>query len=278
MLTPCPRGWVAQPDADGVVTCAPWPDAVDPPACADGEAWFPGGGGCTPLGPACPAGDFAADLPATGVLYVATSAAPGGDGSRGAPFGTIADALRAATPGTVVAVGKGTWDEAITVPAGVTLEGACVAETRIAPTSTTSSAAGAVVAGNGDVVRNITISGSRPGFVIEGVSAQVRDVVVDGTTVGVAAISGATLDAGGLVVRNIAGHGIELQWFPCDAASVRRSRCGGGGRVGGLLDGERRGFGGRPRLAERRRNGGRRVPDPKREHARCGTDGDRGGA
>ncbi len=165
--------------------------------------WLPGDTACERLGPACPAGEFATDLPSSGVLYVSASAAAGGDGSMAAPFATITDALAAASSGTIVAVGKGTWDEAVTVPAGVTLEGACVAGTHIAPSSTASGVTGAVASGGvGIAVKDVTISGALPGLRITHAGAQVRDVAVVGaTSVGLDVMGDGVLDADGVLVR-----------------------------------------------------------------------------
>ncbi len=203
VLTPCPTGWIARTDRDGPTTCAPWPDAADTHACADDEVWLPGSSGCERLGPACPAGEFATDLPSSGVVYVSASAAPGGDGSLSAPFATIADALAAAASGTTVAVGKGTYDEAVMVPAGVTLEGACVAGTHIAPSSAPSGVLGAVTtSGAGAVVKDLTVSGVLIGLVVSAGDAQVRDLAIVGATgVGIGAVMDTMLDVDGLLVR-----------------------------------------------------------------------------
>jgi len=44
----------------------------------------------------------------------------------------LPDALAAASSGTTVALGKGTYDDAVELPTGVTIHGTCVAETVVA--------------------------------------------------------------------------------------------------------------------------------------------------
>jgi len=123
VLEPCRPGWRAIPSSDGPTVCDPWP-ASGQATCSPGEAHFAGEPGCRPIGSACPAGDWPTDLPATGVLYVRAGAPAGGSGTMTAPFATIADGVAAATAGTLVGAAAGTYDEAITLPAGLSLRGA----------------------------------------------------------------------------------------------------------------------------------------------------------
>ena len=61
--------------------------------------------------PTCaPPATFADGLTPTRVLHVAANAAPGGDGSSGAPFQNIEQAAAAATPGTAIRLGPGTHE------------------------------------------------------------------------------------------------------------------------------------------------------------------------
>ncbi|MBL8949464.1 MAG: DUF1565 domain-containing protein [Myxococcaceae bacterium] len=203
-LTPCSTGWAERAEAvpTGPKTCDPWPSG-SAATCAAGEAHFPGEAGCVRLGPACPSGDQPEGLPATGVRYVRAGAL-GGTGTSASPFGTITAALTGAPAGTIVAIGKGTYDEAVRVPAQVTLWGACAAETVISP-STPDVIIGAVVAlGPGVEVKNLTLSGARPGVVVGvgGASANVEDVaMVNVTGYGIVAAGAATVTARNLTVR-----------------------------------------------------------------------------
>ncbi|MCZ7686077.1 MAG: DUF1565 domain-containing protein [Sandaracinaceae bacterium] len=124
-------------------------------SCAGGEAHFQGEAGCAPLG-ACPAGEWADGLGGD-VLFVRAGAS-GGDGSRASPFGTIAAALAAARAGTIVALSKGSFDEAVVLSSGVSLRGACAAETRL----TAAGSGGAVVevTASGAALEGLTIAGA----------------------------------------------------------------------------------------------------------------------
>jgi len=71
-------------------------------------------------------------VPADGeLLFVLAGAAPGGSGTQESPFGTIREAMETAASGTTVVLSKGTFDEAVRPGSGVSVVGACVAETRI---------------------------------------------------------------------------------------------------------------------------------------------------
>lgn len=132
VMTPCPPGWREVPPADpsAPVTCEPY--GVDGPAvCARGSAHFPGGAGCEHLGPACPAGEFAEDLPTDRELRFVR---PGVDGSplgtRERPYTSLAQAVTRAPAGAVLVLAKGTYREAIVLPPkDLTILGACVEET-----------------------------------------------------------------------------------------------------------------------------------------------------
>ncbi len=200
VLTPCPDGW-SEVDVAGVTTCEPWTRA-DGPGCAAGEARFVGES-CAPLGHACPSDGVPTDLPAGPVIHVSAGATMG-DGSLGAPFGTIAEATAAAVDGDVIAVHSGTYTEAVDLSTpGVTLIGACTAETIIdAPDGPVSSAAVLMTA---DVsVSRITVRGGRPGLRAQGATGTVSDVWVESSFMGVVVTGAGALVANGLVVRDIA--------------------------------------------------------------------------
>lgn len=109
-------------DADGV--CRPLPDR-----CGEDEIAAPQKG-CVPLFdavPGCGSDPWAAVVAAPGDVHVAPAApgAPPGEGSRAAPFTTIAEALAAASPGGRVLLAPGVWDEPVHATADVTLLAAC---------------------------------------------------------------------------------------------------------------------------------------------------------
>ncbi|MBX7113567.1 MAG: right-handed parallel beta-helix repeat-containing protein [Myxococcaceae bacterium] len=207
VLTPCPPGWSETSAAvsDGPVTCEPWPGGAPEP-CGVSEANFVGQPACARIGTVCPAGDFPEGVSGFMVRYVRAGASAGGNGTLAAPFQTVGAALVNAAPGTIVAIAKGTYDEAVRVPAGVTLWGACVAQTTL--TSSTSHAIIGTVTplGAGVTVRNLTVSGERPGVVV-GVptaTAVIEDVAVLRTKgFGIVVANGAQATARSVLVRNV---------------------------------------------------------------------------
>lgn len=133
-LAPCPDGWREVPG--DVATCEPYP-VSGRASCAPGEAHFLGEPGCRPVGASCPTGGFSDALPTDGsVVFVDDDAAPGGDGSRAAPWSSL-DAVpwSALTSGTTVALAKGVYAGVAPLKAGVRLLGACAAETRLTGTA-----------------------------------------------------------------------------------------------------------------------------------------------
>lgn len=207
-IAPCPDGWREVPpsgDAD-VATCDPYPESGAIPDCPAGEAHFPGEPGCAPIGAPCPVGDWADGLADDGSVIFVRPGALGGDGTRALPYGTIADAMAVAIDGHTVALAKGTYDEAITMRIGVTLRGACAAQTAL-----TASASDAVVVARvprarlSDVsigpspVAGVLVTGSGASLVLDGAS-------IAGTTGGgvLVGLSG-TLDATRIVIRDLAG-------------------------------------------------------------------------
>ncbi len=220
-LTPCPSGWreLAGPFLGDAVTCEPWPDGGMQDCGAD-SAHFPGTPGCSQIGTACPPGEWPEGLPAgVPVLYVRGGAAVGGDGSQAAPFGTVTAAVQAASAGTIVALGKSTFDEAVQLPAGITLWGACVAQSRLVP-STASSNPTVYVKGAGVVLANLGIGGPRPGLWLEvaGAAVELRDLIISGAqiggieAIGAVQITGARVMIRGTLPRagvNDRGRGID---------------------------------------------------------------------
>ena len=124
-IGPCPEGWAATPVGEAEI-CEPPIAAPDP--CPDGSAQRLGQTECAPLGPTCPEGDFAADLP-PGTIYVRGGGATSGSGTLDNPFRTLRSATSSVRPGTVIAIAKGIYEEHIDLPDGTRLIGACAGET-----------------------------------------------------------------------------------------------------------------------------------------------------
>jgi hypothetical protein len=195
---PCPDGWT-ESSVGGVATCEPFPGG-EPADCAIHEAHFPGTPGCATIGEPCPAGDYADGLPAAGVLHVRAGAS-GGDGSASRPYGRIADAVARAGVGTIIALARGRYDEAIRPRSGVTLWGACVAET-ILTSSVEQTAEGVVTPQGSDVVvRNVQFASARrpAAFVPAGTSLTLEAVAVEDVEFVALVVYGAGL----LVARDI---------------------------------------------------------------------------
>jgi hypothetical protein len=201
----CAAGWRVVADA-GV---APWCDGFPETGrttCGPGWVHAVGTSGCAPVGAPCPSGPFPEGLPTAGVRYVRAGAPSGGAGTVSAPFATVAEALLAAPAGTVVAVSKGTFDAPLRIPAGVTVRGACAAETVLTATSPAPLVGTVTSTGAGAAVEQLTLSGERPGAVVgvAGTSLTLRDVVIDGTSgFGAVAANGTTLTVRGVVVRAV---------------------------------------------------------------------------
>ena len=213
VMTPCPAGWREVPatDPDGAPTCDPWPDGGRH-TCADDEAHFPGEPARSRVGSPCPTGDWADDLPASDVVFVRAGAPSGGDGTRGSPFSTIAEATAVADPGTTIALGKGSYDESVRLGPGCTLWGACVALTVVDRSVASDSDAAIEVTGADTMVRNLLVTGQSPGLVAAGAatSLEIEDVIVAGASVrGVRVTGGATVTAHDLVVRDTAGSALD---------------------------------------------------------------------
>jgi len=192
VLGPCPAGWRAatDPDLPEIVTCRPW-NGAEPQDCPPDQVHWPDGEGCERVGPVCPDGEWAKDLPA-GAIHVRAGEPAGGDGTRAAPFGMVADALGAANDGDVVALSTGRFDEAVVVRGAITLRGACVGGTVVAST-TPSEIEGTILLARGATVQDLTVAGDRLGVRANPSTerATIRSVVVDAAD-GVGIVVGGT--------------------------------------------------------------------------------------
>ena len=117
------------------------------------------------------------------MLYVHAQSAPGGDGTPEASFATIMTAMAEAEEGSIIAIAKGYYDEAITLHPGVTLWGACVADTIVDQTFLGIEAA-TVTSTSGEVaIRNLQIRGAGTGIKVVGHETHVnlRELSIEGT-------------------------------------------------------------------------------------------------
>lgn len=216
----CPEGWRTVSMGEGVEACDPY-GGSGVSACEDFEAHFPGMDACQRVGTVCPADGWPTELPGTGVVFVRAGSS-GGDGTRALPFGTVGAGLAAASIGDVVAVAVGTYDEAVVVPAGVTLQGACAEGVVLTSTASSFAAGVLTVRGADTAIANLTIGPSaRPGLWVQGAAASltVTDLVVtDVTMLGVNIEGAATFEGTRVVVRRpgpvdgmILGYGLNVE-------------------------------------------------------------------
>jgi hypothetical protein len=159
----CPDGWEtgAARGPDDVAVCEPYGGTRVADTCGAGEQHLPGTPGCRRMGRVCPAGDFG-DVPA-GAHYVRVGAT-NGNGSAANPFGTIAEALAAASDGDVIALARGRFTERVTLNRPITLVGACVEDTIIDGTVTT-----LTVTSTGVYLEDLSVEGTRGVEVSSGV-------------------------------------------------------------------------------------------------------------
>lgn len=164
-LVPCPDGWRAeQITARGVrvTTCVP----VSPSGCEHDSLSLPSG--CTPIGRACPTGDFA-DVDDPDAVYVRPGAV--GTGTREAPFGSIAEALsREHTEHIVLA--RGNYRESLVLTRPILIEGACATETILTPAPADDAVI--EISAPNVIVRELSVDSARPSFVVHGNDADAR--------------------------------------------------------------------------------------------------------
>jgi hypothetical protein len=217
-LTPCPTGWreVDLPP----LACEPWPEGGRH-ACPADSAHFVGEQTCARVGEACPADGWPAALPAgRTVFYVQVGAAPGGDGSRARPFGTLAQALSGGGAGNVIALSAGGHETGVALPANTVLLGACVGQTTLTLPPGSTSPAIVYATAPGVEVRSVRVTGPKVGLAVAGAGASLlaEDVVVEAATgIGWLVQMNATGTGRNLVIRGTLaqptgslGHGLHV--------------------------------------------------------------------
>jgi hypothetical protein len=218
---PCPAGWQVVTEGE-LSTCDPGAD-LGVSRCAVGEAHFPGESGCVPVGDACPAGDFSEGLPTDGSVVYVREGAVSGDGTRALPFGSLSDvSFGTLASGTTVALARGTYEGVLPLRAGVSVVGACAAETIITGLSAPVPAVVTVSSGGEPaVLRNLSIADSpQSGVEVAGAgrALSLEGVVVRGATrVGLIVEDGAEVTVTDVVVRDTRpeagrfGRGVNVQ-------------------------------------------------------------------
>ncbi len=208
-MGPCPRGWRTV-EVEGIDVCEPWPESGRAD-CGTSAFHLPGSAGCARVGPACPTGDFADGLPATGVLYVTADGTGdiGADGSRARPFESIEAALAAASPGSTIALSKGehVLTDGLRLESAITMVGACTEATvvRNAPEMPVAGApldSTLKLTAAGAAVRSLTVTGDRAGLLVNAADTTIEGVVVDRAyALGLGLLGGADVVVRDFVVR-----------------------------------------------------------------------------
>ena len=200
VLVPCPSGWTVRTDADGLEVCEP--PSGEP--CAPGLERFVDDAACVPVGDPCGESDWAEAPPGVPAVYVRAGAIAG-NGTQAQPYGSVQAAIDAAPPGGAILVGKGTYDEPVDILGGLSVIGACAAETILAPSTTVRfSSFGVRAIEPGSRLANVTIApvGDVAGIEVRG-ELDLWGVVVSGAAdEAIFVHEGGTLGAEALVVRD----------------------------------------------------------------------------
>lgn len=220
----CPAGWTQTPaltDADGgllslegvtpFMRCEPPPWIEPATDCEPGTMPLYGHAECMPHGDSCPASGQS--WPDEGVIrgrvpeftgriwYALQGASAGGDGSISAPFASPQQAQDAASPGDIIALSVGTFDGQFSIQTSTAWVGACVAQTILTGPAVTSSEDRTPIlsfsANGGARLRDLTLTGSRQGIRIEGISTPVilSDLFIDEVVAAGIVIKGANTAA-----------------------------------------------------------------------------------
>lgn len=211
----CLDGWTPVTLDDGATVCEPWPNGEREDCASATATHLPGTAGCVEIGAACPADGWPAELPATGVWFVA----PGGEGdgtSADTPLGALAAAIAAAADGDTIALAAGDYDEAVTITGEVTIRGACAAETRLTASTIGEDEAVVTVTGGTLTMSDLQVSDAS-GMGIQGTDAvlTLEGLAVLRNTTGnlvvtssSATLSGALLAGGVASADGTGGYGI----------------------------------------------------------------------
>jgi Right handed beta helix region len=230
-LSKCPAGQIPKMDTGcvpvGIAQCATvflQADGLCHPsmdACAADEFAVPSEG-CVPIdGAGCGTDTFGLVVDQTGDQHVDPTYAGGAsDGSRAAPWTTIAAALAHAAAGARVVLAAGTYPEPIVPTRSVTVVGRCPSMVTVSGTTGTTPSIVQVNAAAGDVtLEGLTLSGNGEGVYADGGTVHLDGVVVDGAkSTGVDLLNGATATLHHVVVRatqtttaQSGGGGLEAQ-------------------------------------------------------------------
>ncbi|MCA9564118.1 MAG: hypothetical protein KC561_11550, partial [Myxococcales bacterium] len=187
---------------------------------------------CVPF-PSCPSEGFAADneiRAAAGerdgqIVFVDGSAESGGNGSRGAPYSQLSDALSGLQAGDIVAA-RSSLSGPTTVPNGVAVVGTCTSGSNI---SGGGAETPSVTLGEDTLLANFTITSQGGGVLVDGIDGEVNinDVLVDSPVGwGVQVLSGSlTIESSRIVGVGAAsssrpGYGVEQRGGSVEASHL----------------------------------------------------------
>jgi hypothetical protein len=231
-LADCPAGSIPQLANGcvtvGVVDCDPIFVGADG-LCLPHVADCPMGSfpvpteGCVPIDGAdgCGTGTFGAIPDDPGTVYVDAAFVGTSDGSKAAPYTTLAAALAAVGRGEQVAVAAGTYDEPVVPARAVTLRGRCASMVRIqgvAPQVGGDAIVYLGAAASGSTIRGVAIGGAGRGVVVDDAVASIQEIHVDGAAGAAIQVLGASAVATvdhTFVAETVAlgmqpGYGLEL--------------------------------------------------------------------
>lgn len=120
----CATGFASATGTDGAITCRPF-GAI---RCAADELMLPGIG-CVPVSRPCPADGWPVDAPSDAAFVL--PGARDGDGTRMAPFGSVAEALLSSRE--VIALHTGEYTVPIGIDRPLRMLGACAEGVRLTP-------------------------------------------------------------------------------------------------------------------------------------------------
>lgn len=189
----CPEGWAPR-DVEGARICAP-PPRVE---CTGASFQPVGAAACQPIDDGCTEARFRVERSdGRSYVFVDAAAGVGGDGSEGAPFTVLDDALRSGASGVLLAAGD--YRIGVALPADVELRGACADRTRlIAPAGGLSIF---VPPAQRAALVGITVTGSGIGPAARGTLVLDRVVLDAGLDGWGAGLNGGTLEASRVLIR-----------------------------------------------------------------------------
>ncbi len=173
-----------------------------------------GGQGCDLTSASATAADSFPTVTGSALYVSASAGSSSGDGTAARPFAHIADALKLANSGTTIAIAAGSYAEALTVPAGVSLTGTGAAHVLISGGSDTAIR----IAGSGATalqdlaVVSATGAGIRAsgGVALQLIRVQISGVVANATDPGhgLALDGAASADLQDCTIRDNSGVGV----------------------------------------------------------------------